>query len=102
MNNLIKNEIDEFFTKVPNEIITDLEISAPALRVYCYLCSKPTGWKVINADIQKQLGIGKPHTLAKYFNELMKAGWLSRTVRKHPINTNLNHGAVGLKAYFCP
>lgn len=76
-NRLIKN-----FTIIPNAIIT-AKISANAFRIYCYLASKPEGWKVLNADIKLQLNIKDNNALAKYWKELIDTGWI---IRRKAIN----------------
>jgi hypothetical protein len=73
LKNLIRN-----FTTIPNEIIVDKTISNGSFRLYCYLASKPTNWEVNNTDIKKQLGIGTGDTLAKYWKELIKSGWVEK------------------------
>lgn len=77
---------------IANSIITDLRISHPAFRVAVYLMSRPNHWQINNTDIQKQLGIGKRETVAKYWKELISAGIVSR--RRKP------RGARGVFAGF--
>lgn len=68
----------EKFSQLPNELIEDTRISAKAFRVAAYLFSRPSGWEVKNADIMKKLSISDEGSLAKYWKELMVAGWVSR------------------------
>lgn len=75
---VIRNKLTKKFTTIPNQIITDHSLSSGALRVYLYLLSKPDGWKVVNTDIQKQLNIKQAQTLANFWKELIKLGWISR------------------------
>jgi hypothetical protein len=72
-----KNRLIKHFSVIPNSIISDITITATAFRVYCYLVSKHDGWKVLNADIQKQLDIGRD-ALIKSFRILIAAGWITR------------------------
>jgi len=76
---MLINKLKNNYTKIPNALITDLELSNGAKVVYCYIASKPSGWNVFNADIMKALGIKKENTLAKYWKELIEAGWITRT-----------------------
>ena len=75
---MLINELKDNFTQIPNEIITDINISAGALRVYIYIASKPTKWNVFNKDIQNQLSISRSETLSKYFKELIEGGYITR------------------------
>lgn len=79
---ILINNLKEKFTTLPNEAITDTRICPGAFRVLSYLFSKPSSWKVNNSDIQKQLNISTGETMAKYWKELIKTGWLSRTKKK--------------------
>ena len=74
-NNLKNEKIP--FTQIPNELLAD-NISSGAMRVYCYLRSKPDDWAYWNSEIMKSINIKNKGTLAKYFKELMNAGWISR------------------------
>lgn len=74
-----KNILKRDFSQIPNELITDKNISHGAFRVMVYLLSKPDGWQVYNNDIKKKLKISKSHTIAKYWKELEESGWISRT-----------------------
>lgn len=75
--NTLKNELKAKYSQIPNELVTDLTISAGALRVILYLFTKPDDWNVYNADICKQLNISEK-TLTKYWNELLSSKWLRR------------------------
>jgi hypothetical protein len=66
------------YASVPHEAIADKNISHGAFRVLLYIFSRPDGWKIYNNDIKKVIGIGKSHTLSKYWQELLSAGWISR------------------------
>ena len=75
--NTLKNELKAKYSQIPNELVTDLTISAGALRVLLYLFTKPDNWNVYNADICKQLDISEK-TLTKYWSELLSSKWLRR------------------------
>lgn len=74
---IVVQETDVNFTKIANVLITDQRLSSGAKVLYCYLRSKPTNWKVINADIIKTLNVSQ-ESVAKYFKELISAGWIDR------------------------
>lgn len=76
---ILKNKMAERFAQIPNELTEDLELSAKAFRVACYLFSRPTDWEVNNKDIQKKLGIKRRESMSKYWQELINTGWLTRT-----------------------
>ena len=75
--NTLRNELKRDFSQIPNELITDLTLSAGALRVLLYLFTKPDEWNVYNLDICKRLDISE-QTLTKYWKQLIKSGWLRR------------------------
>lgn len=74
---ILRNKIAENFVQIPSELISS-PLSHGAVRVYCYLATKPDGWKVYNTDIKKQCRISDGHTIAKYLKQLVEAGWLER------------------------
>ena len=76
---ILKNRSLKNFSIIPNAIIIDKRLSANAFRIYCYLASRPDGWKVNNIDIKNQLDIKDKDTLTKYWKELLASGWLERT-----------------------
>jgi len=110
---IVKNRLKKLFTQIPNAIITDLNISAPALRMYLYISSKNDGWVINNKDIMKQLGIGSNNSISKYWKQLIDAGWVSRermrddkgkflneyeyTLYEYPISGNLSKIAKSAK-----
>lgn len=75
--NTLRNTLKKEYSQIPNELITDLTISAGALRVLLYLFTKPDNWNVYNKDICKRLSISE-QTLTKYWKELLKSNWLKR------------------------
>lgn len=74
---IVVQETDVNFTKIANVLITDQRLSSGAKVLYCYLRSKPTNWKVINSDIINTLQMSQ-ESVAKYFKELISAGWIDR------------------------
>lgn len=75
---ILRNFVNNKFTIIQNELITDTRISAQAFRVACYLLSRPDGWQVYNKDIQNKLGIKTAQALANYWKELIGAGIVHR------------------------
>lgn len=75
---VVKNEIKEKYSKIPNEAIMDKRLSNGALRVFALLFTKPNDWKVYNKAIMKDLGIKKQDTLSKYWKECIDTGWITR------------------------
>lgn len=75
---MLVNEVKDRFTQIPNEVITDIRLTDKALRVFLYLASKPTGWNIFNADVQKSLGIKQKSTIANIWKQLDELGYISR------------------------
>lgn len=75
---MIIKKLENSYTHIPNEIITDPEVGDKALRIYCYMMSKPDEWTFFRGDIKRQLGIGSDSTVAKAMKELVDAGWITR------------------------
>ena len=80
---LTRNKVKQKFTQIVNDSIIDINLSDGAFRVLCYLLSKPDGWQINNVDVQKQLNIGDPHTMSRYWKQLIVSGWVSRERRRH-------------------
>lgn len=95
----LNNKITENFFQASNKILTDNRLSSNAKLVYCYLASKPTGWKVINAEIQKSLGIGYD-CLNSCWKQLLQTGWISREQKKN--ENNLFAGGYDYTLYISP
>lgn len=83
--NTLRNTLKAQYSQIPNELITDLTISAGSLRVLLYLFTKPDNWSVYNADICKQLNITE-QTLSKYWKELLASPWLRREQKRDSSN----------------
>ena len=72
---MIINNVKIAFAQVPNEAITDAELSSGAFRLLAYLYSLPNEWVINNTDIKSKLGIKDDKTIAKYWKEVTEAGW---------------------------
>ena len=75
---LLRNKLKSNFSQIPNELITDSELSGIAFRIVVYLFSKPDKWDVNNTDIQKRFGIKRRETMSKYWKEIVMSGWVTR------------------------
>lgn len=62
------------FTQIPNELINCQSLSQAAKGVYCYLASKPEGWKFVMDEIQSHF----PKPIKAAVQELEEARWLYR------------------------
>ena len=75
--NHIKNKIFKNFTKIPNELIEDKNLSDRSRFLYIYLASKPNTWEFYNKQLCNAL-IYSEDTLRKYLKELEKNGWVTK------------------------
>lgn len=80
---IIRNRVKSKYSQIPNELLTDNQLSFGARIVMCYLLSKPDEWIITNKDIKKQLDIKQDHTIAKYLKELIHLGWIFRERNKN-------------------
>lgn len=78
MNSNLRSRLKKNFTTTPNAIITDSELKPNSKLIFLYMASKPDDWIVHNKDVMRALSIQKDHTIAGYFKELIKAGWITR------------------------
>ena len=65
------------YTRVPNALITDTRLSVGARLLYCYIASKPPGWKFSLERIPSELGLTKD-LIFKLLRELEQLGVLHR------------------------
>lgn len=72
-NRLYKN-----FTDIPKELISDTSISVMARFIYIVLASRPKGMPVKNVDVKAATRIKSDSVIAKYWKELLNAGWIKR------------------------
>ena len=75
---IISRNFKNKYTKIPNSIIGDLDISDGAFRVYCYILSKPTDFVINNSSICKCLNIKSAISISKYLKQLIDKGYISR------------------------
>lgn len=73
-NLVVKND----FITILAAIIVDINVSAMAVRIYCYLAYKVGYWQFCNRDIKEALNIKSDHSISKYLKELIDGGYLTR------------------------
>ena len=91
---VLKNELKENFTQIPNQLLFDKRISFGARILFCYLASKPNNWKIVNQDIITNLNVSLD-SVAKYFNELLDTGWITREREVNEKGETLRKSASG-------
>lgn len=78
MQNRIIQQDDDPFTMVPNEIITEPDLSNNAKIIWAYLRMRPHDWTFYNCEILKHIKLSAK-TLVKTFKELEEFGLIIRT-----------------------
>ena len=76
-NRIIQQDADPF-TMVPNEIITEPDLSNNAKIIWAYLRMRPHDWTFYNCEILKHIKLSAK-TLVKTFKELEEFGLIIRT-----------------------
>ncbi|PAF41074.1 helix-turn-helix domain-containing protein [Helicobacter sp. 11S02596-1] len=66
------------YSKLPNHIITNKNLSRDAKALFWYIASRPIDWDFSNKDIQETLGFKHHDTIAKYLKELLNSGYVQR------------------------
>jgi hypothetical protein len=56
---IIRCKVNRRFTTIPNELVTDEELSFEALGLLAYLFSRPDDWHVSVEQIKERGGIGR-------------------------------------------
>lgn len=74
---IIRRQITNNFTIVPNEAILDTRLSISARWLLIYLLSRPNDWEVRINDIQKQADIGRDKAYGM-IKELIAIGWVRK------------------------
>ena len=74
---LQKNWIDNF-TRVPNTVINDTQLSLKALGLFTYMASKPDNWQFSLNGMCSQLSESRP-TILRILEELNIMGYLQKT-----------------------
>jgi len=76
MINRVKQKLETNFTILPNEIF-DGTLSAKAIGIFAYLCSKDDGWTFYQSEIEKHFKIGQS-AVSTGLKELEDNGFLLR------------------------
>lgn len=87
------NELKQNFSQIPNALIFDEELSSLSRFVYCFMASKPDGWKFFSKKLAKDLGYSQD-TLRKYISELVESGWVTKKAQEKSTN-----GTFGANIY---
>ena len=82
MRESLQNNLTKHYTITPNAVATDTRLSLGARVLYMYLAGQDDSFIFWNKVMMKELGIKKPHTMAKYFKELLETNWISRNKNK--------------------
>lgn len=82
-NTIVKRNLPSNFSKVDNDIWTDMNLSGDGLRVLGYLLSRPDGWVIRESDIRKQFAqngkeLASNHFYRKTIKNLQDAGYLRK------------------------
>ena len=75
--NTLRNTIKDNFTRVPNEVVNDSNLSAKAKGIFLYLISKPDDWNFYVDQITTAFSDGKT-AIQSGIKELEKSGYLVR------------------------
>ena len=70
-------KLDVPFTQVPNELLTDNQISLKAKGLWAYMQSKPNGWKFSAPRIAREIK-ESVNAIWTGLKELIEHGWLDR------------------------
>lgn len=73
---IIKNKLKDNFTIIPNEIISDKNLSNNAFRLLVYLWSKPSDWEVNQKNIAKDFDV-HINSVSKWIKELKEIGYIN-------------------------
>lgn len=87
-NKIRKCQRKDQYTRIFNQPINDINISAEALALLVYLMSKPDDWDVQVGDIKNRFNFGRDK-IRKIFNELSELGYVKRC--QNHVNGRLTH-----------
>ena len=74
---IIRSNIRENFTVLPNELANDNRLGADTLGLLVYLLTKPNDWKVRVNELRKRFDIGKDKTY-RILSNLEQLGYVTR------------------------
>lgn len=82
---VVGRRVDGGFSLMPNALARDPDVSARAIRVYCFLNSHAEGWKTSAARIAGQISMAEK-TIKVALRELESLGYLERTQGRDDAN----------------
>ena len=87
-------DIDNYYVKIPNDLVNDNTISWKAKGLFCHMASKPDYWNFTVASLASQFPDGKSAIFAA-LDELKDRGWITYIKRsngqgKYKLETSLN------------
>ncbi len=84
---ILKSEIRNKFTNIPNSIIQENELSDGDFRLLIYLYSLPDGWKINQGYLGQKLGCNRRNINAK-LSRIKDAGYLEIIPKKNDKTTD--------------
>ena len=86
-------DIDNYYVKIPNDLVNDNTISWKAKGLFCHMASKPDYWNFTVRSLASQFPDGKSAIFAA-LDELKERGWITFTKRangqgKYKLETSL-------------
>ena len=86
-------DIDNYYVKIPNDLVNDNTISWKAKGLFCHMASKPDYWNFTVRSLASQFPDGKSAIFAA-LDELKERGWITYTKRangqgKYKLETSL-------------
>ena len=86
-------DIENYYVKIPNDLVNDITISWKAKGLFCHMASKPDYWNFTVRSLASQFPDGKSAIFAA-LDELKERGWITFTKRangqgKYKLETSL-------------
>ena len=86
-------DIENYYVKIPNNLVNDITISWKAKGLFCHMASKPDTWNFTVRSLASQFPDGKSAIFAA-LDELKERGWITFTKRangqgKYKLETSL-------------
>ena len=86
-------DIENYYVKIPNDLVNDITISWKAKGLFCHMASKPDYWNFTGASLATKFPDGKAAIFAA-LKELKDSGWINYIKRangqgKYKLQTSL-------------
>jgi DNA-binding transcriptional MocR family regulator len=86
-------DIENYYVKIPNDLVNDITISWKAKGLFCHMASKPDTWNFTVRSLATKFPDGKSAIFAA-LNELKERGWITFNRRangqgKYKLETSL-------------